>query len=293
MSTLLPTIESLGTIWHIEIFEDISSLEKKDLHLEISAELQRFNDTYSRFLPTSLVSTLNNERKITNPSKEFKELLQIAKEWYTRTEGAFNILVEDELVRRGYDATYSFREAHQTPKPPSNLSTSLTITDNYVQLSEGRIDFGGFGKGYAIDLVADLLIKNNIQYFLINGGGDMYVTSNKDEAVDIFLKHPTIKQTYLAKVSLINQGFASSSIHTRRWGEHDKHHIVTTTNSNTIYDASYVVAKNTVIADIAATVLLFSPYNNHSENTYFGLYSLENKQFIVNDQKDIFVLLNQ
>ena len=282
MSTLLPTIESLGTIWHIEIFEDISSQEKKDLHLKISAELQRFNDTYSRFLPTSLVSRLNNERMIIDPPQEFKELLQIAVEWYIRTEGAFNILVEDELVRRGYDAAYSFREAHQTPKPPSSLNTSLTISDNCVQLSEGRIDFGGFGKGYAIDTIATLLKNNNIQYFLINGGGDMYVTSNNEEAVDIFLEHPTIKQAYLAKVALKNQGFASSSTHTRRWGDHEKHHIVNTTSNDTSYDASYVVAKNTVTADIVATTSLFALKHIQTQDTKtaYAVYNIKEEKLL-------------
>ncbi len=283
MSLTLPKIETLGTTWWIEIFENIDKNKQDTVYKHIKNELERFNDTYSRFLSTSLISQLNDKKVLHNPTEECIELLTIANTWYKKTNGAFNIFVEEELVRRGYDSSYSFIEKDHAPKPYINQAQSLILSKDKIVLLEGRIDLGGFGKGYAIDLIASLLKKCGITYFLVNGGGDMYATSDNEQPITIYLEHPITPQKYLAQVSLKNQGFASSSSHKRRWGNKDKNHIVYTTNNQTYYDASFVIAGTTTTADIAATTLLFTPAESFVENMYYALYDDTEKKLLVSN----------
>jgi thiamine biosynthesis lipoprotein ApbE len=86
---------------------------------------------------------------------------------YEKTGGIFNILVGEVLEHRGYDAKYSLApQTNQEPIPPSPLS-ALTITPKKITLKAGQIDLGGFGKGYAIDLLAKRLQeKHGFEYFL-------------------------------------------------------------------------------------------------------------------------------
>lgn len=50
------------------------------------------------------------------------------------------------------------------------------------------IDLGGLGKGWLIDKLSDLLRNEGYKEFLINGGGDMYVSSTEKQ--ECYIEHP-------------------------------------------------------------------------------------------------------
>jgi thiamine biosynthesis lipoprotein ApbE len=198
---------------------------------------------------------------------------------YKETDGVFNILVGEHLNARGYDAEYSFKPKDYPATIPSPKE-SLSITHDRVTLAAGLLDLGGFGKGYAIDLLAARLKeKHQLNYFLINGGGDMYATSDHAEAVEIYLEHPIEAGTYIAKTTLKDQGFAASSTHKRRWevAGREYSHIIDTSNkvetsNGRAFGAPdhtpdnrgvYTKAPTAALADAWATTLLLSPLKYH------------------------------
>ncbi len=266
MSHVLPTISALGTSWWIEIFDELPTERYTVIHDDCVAFLRRFETRYSRFKPDSLLSQLNTTGRFTNPDAEFQDMLTFGMAQYARTDGVFNIMVGEALVKTGYDAAYSFT-ATGTPAPIPNPNEVITVTPYEITLTVGTIDFGGFGKGYAIDHLVELLrTKHGIQYFLINGGGDMYATSDYDTPITIYLEHPTELNSYLEATTLQNQGFAASSPHKRSWKYAGKtySHIVRTNPGvaalTTPPDATFIKAQNTCDADIFATVaLLITP----------------------------------
>jgi thiamine biosynthesis lipoprotein len=138
---------------------------------------------------------------------------------------------------------------------------ALFITTDRITLKHGLVDVGGFGKGYALDAVVHLLKeKHHLVYFLVNGGGDMYGTSNHKEPIEIYLEHPTVAATYLSTTTLLNQGFAASSPHKRTW-QHagiTYSHIIDTTSGVIVSrpDATFIKATTACTADIFATVAL-------------------------------------
>ncbi|KXJ97865.1 MAG: Thiamine biosynthesis lipoprotein ApbE precursor [Parcubacteria bacterium OLB19] len=260
MSNLLPEIKALGTIWWIEIFSEISDKDKQVVYDDLLVFISEFENKYSRFRQDSLITKLNDTRKIENPDHITIDLLQTGINLYKQTEGLFNILIGEILENRGYDANYSFlpKEANLIiPNPTEELS----ISQNLITLSKGRIDLGGFGKGYLIDLIVKRLKDNfNLEYFLINGGGDIYATSDNGKPIEIYLEHPIEKDTFIGTTTLFNQGFAASSPHKRKWKAGDKifSHIVNTKEEPISIDGTFVKADTVAKADAFATVSLIT-----------------------------------
>jgi thiamine biosynthesis lipoprotein len=262
MTFILSEHPALGTQWWIEIFSDISPEQIEIIKVDLTTTISDFENKYSRFKSDSLLSQLNTEGLINNPDREFVNILTYGQSLYTKTDGKFNILIGEELIARGYDAEYSFKTKPSPTKIPNPL-TDLVITDSKIELKAGSVDIGGFGKGYLIDLLAERLKKHfNIEEFLINGGGDIYTTSENGQPITIHLEHPTEAGTYVGTTTLQNQGFAASSPHKRKWKINDKtyNHIVGGSDRDLQIDGVFVKANTATEADsIATTSLLLNP----------------------------------
>jgi thiamine biosynthesis lipoprotein len=227
--------------------------------------LSDFEAKYSRFKPDSTISLLNAAGTLADSDETTIELLTLGQQLYRDTGGIFNILVGEHLIARGYDADYSFAPTEEPETVPSPLE-ALTITTDRITLTAGHIDLGGYGKGFLIDRLADWLRERGLEHFLINGGGDMYATSDNGQPITIYLEHPTEPGTYIAETTLIDQGFAASSTHKRRWKVSGKEysHIVDTSSEKSDHADEfgiYVKAQNAVTADAWATTLLIRDHN--------------------------------
>lgn len=252
MEILLDKHPALGTAWWVEAV--VPEVRREDIARHLIAHLSRFEQRYSRFLPDSLVSRLNTTRELKGPDPEFLEILLYGQSLYTRTFGHFNFLVGNVLLARGYGTIGNKGD----PGEIANPQTHLTLSTEKVTLTAGSVDFGGFGKGYVIDELAALLRHLGVEHFLINGGGDLYGTSEPDGTpITIHLEHPTIADTYLGTTTIYNQGFAASSPFKRTWkdGDQTHNHIVGTTTA-----ATFIIAPTARAADAFATAcLLASP----------------------------------
>ena len=229
------TLKALGTTWWIEIFDGLSHKQRQTIYDSLTLFVQQFENNYSRFNPNSLLNKLNQEGKLENPPAELVEMIKLSLDLYNDTDRIFNIMVGEKLENDGYDQKYSFVAKNETVKIP-NPHDVINIENNKITLQSGSIDLGGIGKGYLINLLSNLLRnKFGIQYFLINGGGDIYGTSECGKPITIYLEHPTEAETYLATTEIFNQGFASSSPHKRAWkhGGKSYSHIIDTKQQDT------------------------------------------------------------
>ncbi len=255
------TFEAIGTHFWIEIFDEISETELEATKGRLEFLSFTFNQHYSRFRADSYVGILNEDRQLEYPSDECRALLLYGKQLYLRSHGTFNILSGHILEAHGYNASYTFTAIEDADTlSVANPLTDLTITEAKITLTSGNIDLGGYGKGWLVDKLADELKEHGIEHFLVNGGGDMYATSDAEgEAVTIYLEHPTSVGQYLIETTLLNQGFAASSPFKRRWKSGDKtyHHIIATADVPEI--ATFVKAQTAVDADAFATVSMLLP----------------------------------
>ncbi len=265
--TPLPTINALGTTWWIEIFAELDGENTQIVFNDLRVLIAEFEDNYSRFKPESKLSELNTTHKFPNPSKEFLDIIATGLKLYRDTNGVFNPLLGEHLNATGYDTLYSFTPKDNpliTPDPTSVLHTH----EDKILLSHGHLDIGGYGKGYLIDLIAKRLNEaHNLPYFLINGGGDMYATSEYGKPITIYLEHPKDAETIVASTTLFNEGFAASSTIKRRWhkdGQTYSHIIDPSSGGSSNADHGvFVKAPSAALADGWATTLILSRPEDH------------------------------
>ncbi len=261
----LPVISALGTKWWIEIYEELAEDRKEVTYGDLLSVIKNFEEAYSRFLPTSTVSLLNQTGEVQSPTPEFLALLTFGLKMHKETDGTFNFLLGKILENRGYDAEYSFQDK-ALPEIIPDPNEILKVNDELVTLdiTKGQLDLGGFGKGFLIDKLSNYL-KNELSltYFLINGGGDMYGTSDQGRPIKIYLEGED-DQTYLQESSLFNSGFAASSTRKRAWPGQtsEQNHIVQTIKESLNYSSVFVKAPSAALADTWATTLLI----NHPSN---------------------------
>lgn len=290
---LLDGYEGLGTKFWIEVFEDITDENFVIIESRIKREIDNFGARYSRFRGDSVLNKLNRERSINlNNSEDFDliEMLQISMKYYNLTNHAFDIFIKEKLENLGYgtnDALHmggiseyvrnnfqsSAADIGNNMRVHSNVDTeaqpTLIITrgDVYSRVSivgEKSIDLGGIGKGYLIQKISNILEQEfKLKYYIVNGGGDMYVTSNGGSAVDLYLEHPTNIGEYIYKIKLKDSALCVSSSFKRSWSRAGKmvNHFITQ-NGEAAWSAAYIVGRSVVEADMAATVACIDADNS-------------------------------
>lgn len=259
-SKIISEIEGIGTYWHIEIFDKDLDVEK--VRSRITHEIKDFEQKYSRFKNDSWLTQLNTNRIFTNADREFIELLEIGIDFYNKTESVFNIGLGKKLEQIGYNKNYELQITNYEFVKAPDLDRLIRIRKNTIELiGEGNIDFGGIGKGFLIDKLARILQKDyGLEFYVINGGGDIYVTSDHDQEVEIFLQNPRNPSEILDKVVLKNCSVCGSSPHLRKWKDavtgEEFTHILDPEEKTQITKSTFVIAENTLTADILATTLI-------------------------------------
>lgn len=247
---------ALGTHWWLEIWDNVSHQQSLAVRSQILDVVTQFEAKYSRFAPHSIISQLNRQRTLVLDDESL-ELLRYGVALFQRSGGIFNILVGHILEARGYDHNYSLTDSGSHTLAAGNPSQDIVFEGNRVHLKHGNIDIGGYGKGWLIDTLYAHLQRLEIQQLLINGGGDMYVTHQHNQPVDIYLEDPIRTGKIVGTIALKNRAFAASSPHKRAWATPQPHgkqnHIV---SGQAVKDVVYLTAASAVEADAFATTLL-------------------------------------
>lgn len=284
---------ALGTIFFFEIYHDLSKVEIEAIDTFIRSELESFEKNYSRFLDTSLLSQLSNIVKesyfeeifqdegvdwckklelITKENfpqnVEFHELIHLCGSFHLRTAKAFDIRVGGKLILQGYDQGDKF---------------------GYSQFGNDKkssclLDLGGIGKSYLVDKFVDMFRKSpwRLKYFLVNGGGDIYASSNPDGSpVEILLENPFDSTEYVDTTMLWNSAIASSSRIKRSLGgdadfQNVNSHIVPYNPKfqiNTEIVATFAKSKHTVNADVMSKILHLTWKKQSIKGLMLGLNS--------------------
>jgi thiamine biosynthesis lipoprotein len=248
--------EGIGTHWWIEL-DQSKHVEVEPLVLHA---VSQFESRYSRFRSDSFISRLNKEKKLVIDSAELYEILAFGISMYEKTQGYFSPLVGTYLNQFGYDDHYSFEEKNGIEEEPQIIQ----FDSNTLILSEtAYFDIGGYGKGWLIDSISQVLVLHGVDRFVINAGGDIICKGYFDYPQTFYLEHPSLNKTHIGEINMTHGSLASSSINRRAWKTNKgfRNHIInplTHMPSQEII-ASYVYADSALIADTLATILLINP----------------------------------
>lgn len=193
------------------------------IYKEIKKDIQEYEKTFSRFIPESELSIINEKKKMI-VSATFLEVTKKAYDLFVKTKGIFNPLVQ--ISRLGYNKR--FVDLESEPKVDDDtlydIDFSTAIIDekqSYIELQVGqKLDYGGFLKGFLAEKLAKK-IKNyseDIIGVILNLGGDIYTLgSDENQNKFKFNIYNPIYPDQIIDIELENQSLATSGTYKRIW----------------------------------------------------------------------------
>jgi thiamine biosynthesis lipoprotein len=215
------TFRALGCPCELQLISD-SRDQLEDVAARSVAELQRIEAKYSRYRDDSILSQINARAGSgvdTRVDDETSRMLDYADTAYRQSGGLFDIT--SGVLRRAWD--------FKNPRVPdaSELTPLLALVGwRKVQRrgphfllphAEMQIDFGGFGKEYAADRVADLCRQAGLRSGLVDLGGDICIVGPHPDGSpwQVGIRDPRNPAEAMAGLSLSCGSMATSGSYER------------------------------------------------------------------------------
>lgn len=250
----------LGTQWSISIDGALLRDQDKEIILQY---VQAFENRFSRFLPHSEVNafrvSLAGEYVV---SGEFTRLLARADMLRRLTGGVYDPGVASVLENAGYGARQGLSPLEK--KDGASLSKWSLVGETLTIGGPIGFDFGGIGKGYCIDRIAEIMKELGYHFFLVDGGGDMVATTKADgSAWRVAIEYPGKPELAASIVALVDRGLAVSDTFRRRFGTW--HHLIDAQEKKPIERmiGCAAVARDAWAADCMTSGLFFAPEANY------------------------------
>ncbi len=173
----------MGTSYAIKYVGD----EVQGLSAEIEQELVRLNKIFSTYDPASEISTLNNSSvgEQMEVSDELAAVLMTSRKIHELSGGAFDITIGPLVNTWGFGPD---GPRHGVPAEEKILAAKSNVGFEFLQL-DGRvvtrsrdiyIDLSAIAKGYAVDVIAQLLDERGITNYLVEIGGEVKARGMND-----------------------------------------------------------------------------------------------------------------
>lgn len=272
--------ESMGTRWEILVWDELATPDFNALCQDIFQQSKNFDETYSRFIKTSLVWTLASKIGPVEVPEDFMNMLGWYKKLYALSGKKLNPLIGYTISDLGYDADYSLIPK-PTIRPTPDLDETVTVLDeHHISLATPVLfDFGALGKGYFVDKIARFLQQKNVKRFLVNGSGDIYYQGN-GVPLQAGLEHPGDTTKVIGSIAMMQGAMCGSGTNRRRWDKY--HHVIDPQQLSSPHGilATWVMADAAVLCDALATCLFFTDPEVFQKDFTFE-YCILNEQYRV------------
>ena len=159
----------------------------EDLHKAIKLRLQDFDNSLSMFNPQSVISKINRNESITTDSL-FERMYYEAHAISKLSNGAFDITVRPLVNAWGFGTKNQDRKNKIQEINIDSIKAfvgyeKVHLENHCLQKTDERItmDASAIAKGYACDIVADLLRKNGSKNLLVDIGGEVVLQGINDK----------------------------------------------------------------------------------------------------------------
>jgi len=197
------------------------STEGLDLSQAVDSLLVAFNQSLSTYEPVSEITRFNKaDESLSFESGFFYPVLKSSQEIYKATDGAFDPTVMP-LVN-----AWGFGPEKGAELQTDNLDSLISLV-GFDKISFDRkkvskalpnmqLDFSAIAKGYAVDLVAELLESRGLTDYMVEIGGEVVCKGNNLKGIPwiIGINNPLYNEQggefIAAKVQLVNRALATS-----------------------------------------------------------------------------------
>lgn len=175
----------------------------EDLHSAIKQRLQEFDHSLSMFNPQSVISKVNRNDSVVTDSL-FEAMYHEAYAISQLSNGAFDITVAPLVNAWGFGTKI---QEPRTKNQDINLDSikayvgyeKIRLNSHHLEKDDERItlDASAIAKGYACDVIADLLRENGCKNLLVDIGGEVVLqgVNDKGNAWRVGITRPTIDAT--------------------------------------------------------------------------------------------------
>jgi len=218
----------MGTEFQVTAVHTSIDEMKKAIYYSLR-EVERIQGIMSMQIDTSEVYRINSNAGIApvKVSYETYSIIERSVEYSKKYDGVFDITIGPVTVCWGFNGD----------KPVTEIPTQSTIdsllglvgyekirlnpmdTTVYLEQKGMMIDLGGIAKGYAVDRAAMIMKSKGINNFIVNGGGDMFVSGyknyNTSQKWSIGIKHPRKENEVMAVFELSDMAVGTSGDYER------------------------------------------------------------------------------
>ncbi len=250
--------EAQGTYYAITYYD----LENRNLQEDVDSVLNAFDRSVSLWVPTSIISRINDNDTTVEVDPWFKDIFNLSEEISRKTKGAFDITV-GPLVN-----AWGFGLKSRTKLDPDKVEKLLKYV-NYKDVTlrgsriikkypETQLDFNAIAQGYSDDVIAKFLESMGINNYLIDIGGEVLGHGNKPDGdpwvvgVENPTETSTDPRTLNTKVTLLNQAIATSGSY-RKFYEENGIRYSHTIDPRTGYPVTHNLLSASVLASDCAT----------------------------------------
>ena len=176
---------------------------EEDLHEAIKQRLEEFDHSLSMFNPNSVISKINRNDSVVTDSL-FERMYQEAYAISELSNGAFDITVAPLVNAWGFGTKI---QEPRTKKQDIHLDSikefvgyeHIRLNSHHLEKDDERItlDASAIAKGYACDIIADLLREQGCENLLVDIGGEVVLqgVNDKGKAWSVGITRPTIDGT--------------------------------------------------------------------------------------------------
>ncbi|MEG1617814.1 MAG: FAD:protein FMN transferase [Bacteroidales bacterium] len=251
-----------GTLYHI------SYQSSEDLHADIKGELQRFDNSMSTFNKNSIISRINRNDSTVVPDEWFLRVYNKGEEISEITNGAFDMTVAPLVNAWGF----GFKKSESvTPELIDSLrqfvgSDKVSLINGKIVKTDQRLmlDASAIAKGYACDVIGDLLRSKKVTNFMVEIGGEVTVAgkSQKGKCWRIGINKPvednSASQGELQDIISLCDGGMATSGNYRNFYYKDGKRFAHTIDPRTGYPIEHSLLSATVIGPDCMTADAFA-----------------------------------
>ncbi|RJF42551.1 FAD:protein FMN transferase [Actinomyces sp. 2119] len=256
------SLPATGTTWQVRTRQPLEAQPRA----AVTALVEQFERTWSRFLPSSLVRQAADGRLGSGPvlvdlPAGSSRMLDLYDRLYRLTNGRLDPLAGADLVELGYSPDLDFRvrdgAAHRLGATHGRPTWGTTVShagDRLRLETPALVDVGAVGKGFLADLVGALLADHGVEELVVDASGDLLVRSSRP--VRVGLEQPGRSGHVVGAVEICRGAVCGSGTDRRTWG-HGLHHILDAVTGLPVQQvaATWVVASSCAVADGLATAL--------------------------------------
>lgn len=177
-------------------------------------ETKRIEAKFSRYLKDNIIYQINNsDGAVIEVDDETARMFDFAGQCFKLSDGFFDIT--SGVLRRcwKFDGVEFAPDQVQLRNVLELIGWNKVEWDGkHIKLQSGmEIDFGGIGKEFAVDRVAEMAISFGIQNVMVNFGGDIRaIQKEAGEPWVIGIESPQQVDKAIGKIELNNGGVATS-----------------------------------------------------------------------------------